>query len=291
MNNIKNVKDNYSVNINNDHSSLSEVNIDEKNKKTFNILNDKTFVLKRKNKNNMQNSFKEKNLINNKYLIKNNLSNFSQKEKNRNIKPKISKENENYLYGNYIKNKKPFKCGKVYCFLYINNYPALTIGPQYYYPIILILLNNMLFFLTINYIYNKFNILFKNVGIVLIIIVNISQLYTIFINEGIPKRNWYLNSKIIANLIEDENFYNEFNTNKYQICRKCNILIDKSLKIIHCDICNICCEFYDHHCPWIGKCIGKNNILSFKIFIFSNSIYILYNLILLFIFIFIKFNK
>ena len=291
MNNIKNLKDNYAVNINNDHSSLSEVNIDEKNKKTFNILNDKTFVLKRKNKNNMQNSFKEKNLINNKYLIKNNLSNFSQKEKNRNIKPKISKENENYLYGNYIKNKKPFKCGKVYCFLYINNYPTLTIGPQYYYPIILILLNNMLFFLTINYIYNKFNILFKNVGIVLIIIVNISQLYTIFINEGIPKRNWYLNSKIIANLIEDENFYNEFNTNKYQICRKCNILIDKSLKIIHCDICNICCEFYDHHCPWIGKCIGQNNILSFKIFIFSNSIYILYNLILLFIFIFIKFNK
>ena len=64
MNNIKNVKDNYSVNINNDHSSLSEVNIDEKNKRAFNILNDKTFVLKRKNKNNMQNSFKEKNLIN-----------------------------------------------------------------------------------------------------------------------------------------------------------------------------------------------------------------------------------
>ena len=92
-------------------------------------------------------------------------------------------------------------------------------------------------------------------------------------------------------MIEDENFYNEFNTDKYQICRKCNILIDKSLKIIHCDICNLCCEFYDHHCPWVGKCIGKNNIFSFKIFIFSNIIFIFYNMILLIILLIIKYNK
>ena len=111
-----------------------------------------------------------------------------------------------------------------------------------------------------------------------------NQLYTTLINEGIHKRVWFLSTKIIKYLIEDENFYNEFNTNKYQICRKCNILIDKSLKIIHCDICNICCEFYDHHCPWIGKCIGKNNVLTFKLFIFSNFVFIIYNIILIFIF-------
>ena len=291
MNNIKNLNGNYIVKANNDHSSLSEVNVDEKNKKLFNILNDKQFTFRRKNKNNLEYSNNQKIDINNKNLIENDLSSISNKEKNRNIKLKTPKENENYLYGNYIQNKKPYKCGKVYCLFYINNYPILTIGPQYYYPIILLLLNNILFLLVIKYIYNKFNILFKNVGIILIIIVNASQLYTIFINEGIPNRKWFLNNKIIANLIENDNFYDEFNINKFQICRKCNILIDKSLKIIHCDICNICCEFYDHHCPWVGKCIGKNNIFSFKIFIFSNIIYIFYDLILLFIFILTKFNK
>ena len=85
--------------------------------------------------------------------------------------------------------------------------------------------------------------------------------------------------------MEDENVYKEFNINKYQICRNCNILIDKYLRIIHCDICNVCCEYYDHHCPWVGKCIGKNNYLSFKIFVYSNILYILLHLIILFIYI------
>ncbi len=116
------------------------------------------------------------------------------------------------------------------------------------------------------------------------------QLFTTLINEGIPSRKWFLSNIIINYLIEDENVYNEFNTKKYQICRKCNILIDKSLKIIHCDICNICCEFYDHHCPWVGKCIGKNNTLSFKIFAFSNIIFILYNTILLLLFLINKYS-
>ena len=68
-------------------------------------------------------------------------------------------------------------------------------------------------------------------------------------------------------------------------------LIDKSLKIVHCDICNLCCEFYDHHCPWVGKFVGKNNNLSFKIFIFSNLIFIFYNIILSILLLIIKYNK
>lgn len=280
MNNKKNLNGKNQTKSNYDHSSITEFKLENKNKEIFNFLNNNQISSKRKRNNidSILNKNKEK------HLKENDLLNISNKEKNRTIRQNTEKVKDDYLFGNYVKNPKPFKCGKVYCFCYIEKYALFTIGPQYYYAIILYLFNNILFVCFINYFYKQFNIIFKIVDTLIFLTLDFSQLFTIFINEGIPKRKWFLSNKIINCLIEDENFYNEFDTTKYQICRKCNILIDKSLKIIHCDICNICCEFYDHHCPWIGKCVGKNNLFSFKIFVFSNMIFILYNLIILFLY-------
>jgi hypothetical protein len=271
-----------------DHSTLTELNITN-SKELLNILNTKLFFSKIKNKEKYNSPKTQKNKEI--YLKENDLLNFAQKDKNRTIKQITIKEKDNYLYGNYIKKKKPYKCGNVYCFIYINDSPLFTLGSQYYYPILLFLLNNLFFFSVNKFIYGYFSMLLKIAGIIIFIIVNYTQLFTCLVNEGIPSRKWFLSNIIINYLIEDEDVYNEFNTKKYQICRKCNILIDKSLKIIHCDICNLCCEFYDHHCPWVGKCIGKNNALSFRIFVYSNILFILYNIILLFIFILNKYIK
>ena len=34
----------------------------------------------------------------------------------------------------------------------------------------------------------------------------------------------------------------------------------------HCDDCMVCVEELDHHCPWMGKCVGKRNMPYFKLF-------------------------
>lgn len=44
---------------------------------------------------------------------------------------------------------------------------------------------------------------------------------------------------------------------RYKICKTCLILRPQGSS--HCKICNICVEKYDHHCPWVGSCIGINN--------------------------------
>merc|ERR1712061_642215 len=37
-------------------------------------------------------------------------------------------------------------------------------------------------------------------------------------------------------------------------CEVCQIVQPKGC--YHCTFCNVCVEDHDHHCPWMGKCIG-----------------------------------
>jgi len=48
----------------------------------------------------------------------------------------------------------------------------------------------------------------------------------------------------------------------------------------HCDTCKVCVEQYDHHCPWINNCVGKNNIARFIIFLLFLFIALIWILVL-----------
>ena len=38
-------------------------------------------------------------------------------------------------------------------------------------------------------------------------------------------------------------------------------------RAFHCSTCDVCIEAHDHHCPWVGTCIGPRNIQDFNIFL------------------------
>ena len=50
-------------------------------------------------------------------------------------------------------------------------------------------------------------------------------------------------------------------------CETC--LIFRPAKSAHCNICNNCVSEFDHHCIWLGTCVGKNNYPAFFFFVIA----------------------
>jgi hypothetical protein len=89
-----------------------------------------------------------------------------------------------------------------------------------------------------------------------------------FSDPGVMPRNTF-DLEVYYNVVFDANidkfYFIKGRRFKIKYCSTCMII--RPIGTSHCRTCNCCVERYDHHCPWVGNCIGKNNYTYFYCFL------------------------
>lgn len=113
---------------------------------------------------------------------------------------------------------------------------------------------------------------------ILAISVVIADMYSFYVlvtcNPGIIPRSLKRPSEQVdyyIRLRDQENLSDEYSQDiKLKICDTC--LIVRPPRSFHCAKCDVCIEVHDHHCPWVGGCIGMRNHKKFVTFLFMTSL-------------------
>jgi hypothetical protein len=97
---------------------------------------------------------------------------------------------------------------------------------------------------------------------------------TIIISKPIPCIPEPASPAIYSQEDATERVHSEAKSNESEsfshFCEKCQKV--QPLRARHCSTCNACIAMYDHHCPYIGTCIGEKNRLFFFWFVFFQAL-------------------
>lgn len=78
----------------------------------------------------------------------------------------------------------------------------------------------------------------------------------------------------------------ENSTEPLSLCSTCRTI--RTPRSFHCSSCDVCIEVHDHHCPWMGTCIGLRNLKAFICFLGFTSLHSIFTSVLAFTFFFME---
>ena len=152
---------------------------------------------------------------------------------------------------------------------YIYSNGKILMGPCSFRPTLLSLCSisiPVFLFLGYNYKFLKdtISVVIPLIIILIYLITVILLIIAAFCDPGIIFR-FPLEKRIIEDRKESKIFQLGY-IRRYKYCSTC--LIMRPNRSTHCGDCNNCVEKFDHHCPWIGSCVGKRNYKYFYFFLF-----------------------
>ena len=244
-------------------NELTQEQIEKLNKiKEETQLRTERYAEKEKNLNLIKNKEKNNKKLLNQNKETNNESSRSLKISNTNNSINNKSEYDDDYTINVINPNVERIYNKVHPFLFINNEPLILITSDIYLFIFIFSITSFLSIIFYSIKEQKL-VFMKTIFILVYLYYTITYILLMILNPGIPSDK----SGIDLHQLK----------RKYYQCTLCNSIIFKDNEFItyHCHYCNICVEKFDHHCNFVGKCIGKNNATIFRLWLFSIPCYIL----------------
>ena len=142
--------------------------------------------------------------------------------------------------------------------------PSEDLKPFCITLLLLVILELMFILFICPYLWYEVTIMIPILSLQLFVLSLFFMFFTMIIDPGIiPRKEIFLAIGEVPQAFATEG------EEKKKFCKTCQIF--KPARSNHCSRCDNCVEIFDHHCPFINSCIGKNNYKYFVVMVTSLS--------------------